>query len=222
VKTIQINLYEFSELETTGQQKALNDLHDINVNFDWYEMVFYDFQAIVRTLGMSVITSNIHFSGFYSQGDGSAFKANINLPELLEAVKIQNWKTHAPNLPLDLPVFDADPRILQLIKGDYISVEPEIIQPTSSYYVRAELNYEFPHTHRNYDRLTGELEKMEHWLQEVADRLNRYLYKALQDDYEYQTGEPAVTEAIDANGYFFTADGKIATRLTKLAGEPAH
>jgi hypothetical protein len=44
-----------------------------------------------------------------------------------------------------------------------------------------------------------------------------YPYKSLQNEYEYQTADEAVTEAIEANDYWFTSDGKRASRLESLA-----
>ena len=217
MKTLQIKLYEFAELDDKGKKKALSELCDINVDYDWYESIFYDFQAIVRTLGITLTTNNIHFSGFYSQGDGSAFKASVNLPELLAGVKNENWKTYAPLLELDLPVYEADKHLIKLIKNEGIDISPQIIQPTRSYYVRAEMNFQFPYNNHRFDRIEAELGKLEEWLQAVADKLNRYLYKSLQDDYEYQTSDKAIIEAIEANEYHFTADGKLATRIERMA-----
>ena len=217
MKTIQIKLYEFAELDDKGKKKALSELCAINVDYDWYESIFYDFQAIVRTLGITLTTNNIHFSGFYSQGDGSTFKASVNLPELLAGVKNENWKTYAPLLELDLPVYEADKHLIKLIKNEGIDISPQIIQPTRSYYVRAEMNFQFPYNNHRFDRIEAELGKLEEWLQAVADKLNRYLYKSLQDDYEYQTSDKAIIEAIEANEYHFTADGKLATRIERMA-----
>lgn len=216
MKTIHLNLYPLSELNETARQRALNEMGDINVSFDWYEYVYDDFQAIVKTLGINLTTNHIHFSGFYSQGDGSAFKADVNLPQLLDAVKHESWRDYAPKLDLLLPVYEADKRIVKLIRSEHIDITPQIFQPTSSYYVRAELNNRLPYNDHRYDHIEAELKNMENWLQQVADKLNRYLYKALQDDYEYHTSEKAVIEAIEANEYYFTADGKLATRLEKL------
>jgi len=219
MKTIKIRLYEFAELEEKAKDKALKELFDINVNFDWYDTVFYDFQAIVKTLGISLTANNIHFSGFYSQGDGSAFKASVNLPELLAGVKNENWKSYAPLLELDLPVYEADKHLIKLIKNEGIDISPQIIQPTRSYYVRVDMNFQFPYNNHRFDRIEAELEKLEEWLQAVADKLNRYLYKSLQDDYDYQTSDKAIIEAIEANEYHFTADGKLATRIERLSLE---
>jgi hypothetical protein len=42
MRTKTINLYQFSELTETAQQKAIEKLYDINVNYDWYESVYED------------------------------------------------------------------------------------------------------------------------------------------------------------------------------------
>ena len=217
MKTLQIKLYEFAELDEKGRQKGLNELSDINVDYGWWDFLYDDFIAIAKTIGITVNPKKIHFSGFYSQGDGSAFKASVNLPELLAGVKNENWKTYAPLLELDLPVYEADKHLIKLIKNEGIDISPQIIQPTRSYYVRAEMNFQFPYNNHRFDRIEAELGKLEEWLQAVADKLNRYLYKSLQDDYEYQTSDKAIIEAIEANEYIFTADGKLATRIERMA-----
>jgi len=42
MKTIEINLYEFTELTEEKQNNVLYELHDINVRDDWWENVYRD------------------------------------------------------------------------------------------------------------------------------------------------------------------------------------
>lgn len=42
MKTIEINLYSFSELTLEAKQKALNKYCDINVGFDWWDVTYDD------------------------------------------------------------------------------------------------------------------------------------------------------------------------------------
>jgi hypothetical protein len=217
MRTIQLKLYELGELSAKCRETAIKELGDINVDFDWYEMVFMDFTAICENIGVTIMKGKTHFSGFYSQGDGSAFTATVNIPKLLEAVKAESWKTNAPNLELGLPVCEADRRLIRLMESEAIDLSPKIIQPSRSYYVKAELNEQYPYNNHRFNRIETELEKIENWLQRVADKLNRFLYKALQDDNEYHTTEQAIAETIEANGFHFTADGKLATHLEHLA-----
>jgi hypothetical protein len=217
MKTIQLNLYEFAELEERAKEKAIEADRYINVDYRWWDFIYDDFISICETLGITVDKESIVFEGFYSQGDGSAFTAEINLAKMLDAVVNQNWKEYAPKLELDLPLPDIDRRVMRLIASGKLETDPKIIQPTRSYYVRAELNDTIPNSPFGYPQVENQLDMLVISLCKIAKNLNRYLYKSLQNEYEYQTAEQAVTEAIEANDYWFTKDGKKATRLESLS-----
>lgn len=221
MKTIHLKLYCLNELEADAREKALDHYRDLNTCFDWYNFLFDDFAAVCKTLGISVDTKSIHFSGFYSQGDGSAFEATAYLPALAEGIEKQAWRDYAPQLELDLPSCPTDRRVLKLMESEALDLSPRIRQPNRSYYVSAELNEQLPWNNHKRDRIEAELEKTENWLSEVAVQLNRYLYGNLQDEYEYQTADEQVAATIEANDYHFTADGKTANRLERMA-EPIH
>jgi len=42
MKTIEVNLYQYSELPEEAKEKALDKLWDINVNFPWWDCVYDD------------------------------------------------------------------------------------------------------------------------------------------------------------------------------------
>jgi hypothetical protein len=44
--TITINLYEFKELSEDIKQKVLGNLHDINVDFDWWGSIYDDAENV--------------------------------------------------------------------------------------------------------------------------------------------------------------------------------
>ena len=46
MKTKTINLYEFNELSTESQEKAINNLSDINVDYDWWDFIYEDAKNI--------------------------------------------------------------------------------------------------------------------------------------------------------------------------------
>lgn len=56
MKTKTINIYEFSELSETAKEKALQNLSDINVDFDWWESVYSDAEesAGLRLTGFDI------------------------------------------------------------------------------------------------------------------------------------------------------------------------
>jgi hypothetical protein len=217
MKTIQLKLYEFAELEQQAQQKAIEAHRYVNVSHDWWDFIYDDFIQIAETLGITIKKDSIHFQGFYSQGDGSAFDAEIDLPKLLEAVNAQSWKSYAPQLELNISLPEIDRRVSRLIKTGQLEINPKINQPPRSYYVKAELNERLPYSHHGYPLIEKQLDILENGIQAIADTLNRYLYRLLQDEYEQATEDQAVTEAIEANEYWFTGDGKIANRLESLS-----
>jgi hypothetical protein len=217
MKTIKLKLYQFAELNEDAKGKALKELFDINVFVDWYDFIYDDFVSIAETIGITVNRKRIYFQGFYSQGDGSAFEASVSLPDLLNGIARQNWKTYAPQLELNLSQPEMERRLLKLLMDNKVDCYGKITQPSRGYYVSASLDTDFPNNRHNYSKIESELEKLEGWFIEVAEALNHYLYKSLRDEYEYQTSEKAIIEAIEANEYSFTTDGKIATRIKRLA-----
>ena len=46
MKTIEINLYSFEELNYTAKERALSKFYDINVNHDWWEFIYHDAKEI--------------------------------------------------------------------------------------------------------------------------------------------------------------------------------
>jgi len=217
MKTIKLKLYQFAELDDQAKNKAIEKLYDINLFYDWYKFNFDDFITICETIGISVDKKKIYFRGFYSQGDGSSFQATVNLAELLNGIKGENWKTYAPNLDLDLAMPGIDRRLQRSIQENKFGCYGEITQPSRSYDVSASMETDIPNNGHDYSQIENELDKLEDWLIEVAQTLNHHLYISLRDEYDYKTSEQAIIETIEANGWSFTADGKLATRIVELA-----
>jgi hypothetical protein len=217
MKTIQLHLYDFAELDEKAKAVAIEADRYINVDFNWWEFIYDDFIAICKTIGITIEKENIFFSGFYSQGDGSGFTAAIDLPVLWDAIGKHNWKSYEPDLELDLHLPELDRRVVKLIRANTIDATPKITHPHRAYYVKAELNENLPNRYHGYPLIEKQLDVLENGLIKIAETLNRYLYESLQTDFEYQTQDQAITEAIEANEYWFTADGKKATRLDSLA-----
>ena len=62
MKTIEINLYKFSELSEQAKKNALNKLSDINIDYDWYQFTFEDCERI----GIKIVEFDIY--GRYIKG----------------------------------------------------------------------------------------------------------------------------------------------------------
>lgn len=217
MKTITLQLYRFDELDKGAKEKALTVYRYLNVDFDWWDFLYDDFIALCSYMGISVIKDKIKFSGFYSQGDGSGFSANVDIPQLITAIKNQSWKDYAPEQEFPFKLPDIDRRILPLLAKAVLPNEPQIISSYRYYGVVVDLGvYVINENGREHDNIFEELDKLEAWLRTVAELLNRHLYANLEKQYEFLISDTAVQDCILANGYLFTADGRSANYLNKL------
>jgi hypothetical protein len=51
MKTINLNLYQFDELDASAQQKAVNQLQSTNVDYNWWDFIYDD----AETIGLKII-----------------------------------------------------------------------------------------------------------------------------------------------------------------------
>ena len=73
--------FSFSELSPTAKKHAIDELRDTNVDYnDWHEPIIEDFENEMKEFGLSDV--DVQYSGFYSQGDGASFTAEVEDPEL--------------------------------------------------------------------------------------------------------------------------------------------
>lgn len=72
-ETIIKTYLKYNELSFEQQSKVIDSLRDINVNHDWYEFTYEDYESKLKKLGFYDI--KFEFSGFWSQGDGASFTA---------------------------------------------------------------------------------------------------------------------------------------------------
>jgi hypothetical protein len=63
MKTVSINTYKFSELSDEVKQKAIKNLCDINVNYDWWDSTYDDAKTIGLLLSGFDLDRNRHAKG---------------------------------------------------------------------------------------------------------------------------------------------------------------
>jgi hypothetical protein len=83
MKTKTINLYSFNELSDEAKQFALNKYRYSQVSWgsEWDMFVLEECESLLKENGFD--NPKIHYSGFYSQGDGASFDADIDLEKFL-------------------------------------------------------------------------------------------------------------------------------------------
>jgi len=216
MKTIKLDLYDFNELDADAKQKAIVENRDYNLIPQWWDFIYDDFITICAFLGIAVGKNSISFGGFYTQGNGSGFSSDVNIANLLNGMESQGWREYAPDVNFEFPAPGIDHRVMALIVSGDIQLEPKIIGGYRGNYVIADMGDYPSNGPRSHDFIYIEIDKLEKWLQVVANKLNELLYKALEKEYDSLTSDEAVAEALRANGLLFTADGRSASAIEKL------
>ncbi|MDB5142964.1 MAG: hypothetical protein JWQ66_1677 [Mucilaginibacter sp.] len=124
MKTIKLQLYEFEELSAEAKEKAVREHRDFNLIPRWWDFVYDDFVTLCSYLGITVDKDTMSFDGFYSQGDGSGFNADVDIVRLKNSIENGAWKAYAPNENFNFLPHGIDRRVMALIEKGGISYSP--------------------------------------------------------------------------------------------------
>lgn len=219
MKTKTINLYTYRELidlhkrgEVTAQalDKATSWLRECAADHMWYETVYDTWTAALAQIGFE--NPVIQFSGFWRQGDGASFTATINMGRLaaflsdeiapkdcIEIDDYRPWIVHKCGKP-------TDKRYEWLTDiGLYGSVTRTDRHYCHENTCRASVEYREPREHAALEAVIDEYEKS---AEELRYSLCKAIYRDLEAEYEYLTGEENLLELADANEYTFRIDGR--------------
>jgi hypothetical protein len=200
MRTIRIKIYKFEDLPEASQIKAIEHFQDINTDYSWWDFCYDDFKHLCATLGITVDLQKTHFTGFYSQGDGCGFTANIDIKECLLNVQAEKWKEYAPDIDLQ---FKPVTRHMIRLSG---MCSCQIVTANRGTDVGIIWNDDADDVHANIDK-TMVLLRL--FFEDLAKVLNQQLYRLLREDYECRVSKEAIIEGITSNDYDFLKDGSV-------------
>ena len=188
-----INIYSFKELDESAREKVVDKFRiDQDINF---EFAIDEFKSQLSN-DFGIKNPSILFSGFYSQGDGACFTCdNIDLTKFCAALKIKSkFKT------------------LLKYSDDYIQIR---IKHNHRYYHErsTDTSIDFSPTYladKTIIAVEKQLANFELIFEEWALAKCKEIYKALQDENDFQTSNETIIETIEANNYEFDEYGNIA------------
>jgi hypothetical protein len=196
MRTIETTVYKYDELPTDAAKERAREwwLRD-GLNYDWYDYVYEDAKAIGDILGFTIY--RISFSGFYSQGDGASFVGSYSY--------VPGWrkrlKAYAP----------LDERVRAIGETLQDVQKPRLYGLRAMIGAMGRYGHEWTMTATVEDADGREVSAAEDAaILECARDFSRWIYKQLEAEYEYLTGEESVSETLRANEYEFTADGRPA------------
>ena len=203
-------LYKFDELSPEAQQHALeqqsqfeSECFDSECIFDYAATIADLFGLDIRQTrktrmnGEHYYAPTIYYSGFCCQGDGACFEGTYSYKRgALKAVKDYAGQ---------------DERLHRIVKA------LQDIQRKNFYQLTARCKHSGHYYHcgcmsvdveRSDDKeMTADAEEtVKECLRDFAD----WIYKQLENEYDYRTGEESCREAIEANDYEFTEKGDMA------------
>ena len=194
MKTIitETKVYKFKELSETGKEKALDNLRDINVAWDYW----YDYEGK---------------TGFSQDEIDALHKAGLPKDHVIPTELIDH-----DNIDFDL----GRGSYIQLINPSFSDDEVARCFCGVSKRIWSLLEHHFYVSNRRDGDTKIEftycgrraLKKVNEAIEQAEERINDKIQEVLSDlrkNYDYQTSDEAIIETIEANDYDFTEDGKI-------------
>jgi hypothetical protein len=207
---VETTIYRLDELDESARERARDWYRQRALDHDWFEFAFDDFERICEILGIHLKTQAvrlmgggtrrkpcIYFRGFWSQGDGACFEALYRY----SAGAGSKIRTHAPQ------------------EGELHRIADvlQAVQRRNFYQLQADARHCDRYCHEysmaitvtrdspTYQDMTADAEEI---IIEALRDLARWLYRQLEREYDYQTSDAVIDEAIAANGYTFTEFGR--------------
>ncbi|VDC33871.1 antitoxin of toxin-antitoxin stability system [Pseudogemmobacter humi] len=209
---IEITVYRFDELPDAGKDKARAWYREGAFDHDWYDAVYEDFQRIAEILGIRLRTRTsrlmgggisespcIWFTGFWSQGDGAAWEGTYSFSKG-SASAIRSYA------PKDRELHRIADALLAIQRRNLYQLQADVRHRGNTYHaftMDIDVTRESP---------VGQdmTEDAESTVTDLLRDLARWLYRQLEQEYDYLSSDAAVDEAVLANGYTFTESGRRA------------
>ena len=209
-RIIETTVYGIDELSDVAKEAARcwyrrHGLHD-----EWYDSVLEDLGRICEILGVTLATGavplygggmrekpKVWFTGFGSQGDGACF---------------EGWWRHARGSGKAIRAYAPQDEVLHRIadvlrdaaKRNFYQLNAIILHRgryCHEYCMAIEVERDSP----TWQPPTNDAEDA---VIEALRDLARWLYRQLECEYEHQTSDETVDEALAVNELTFTADGR--------------
>ena len=204
MRIVEKTLYKYEELNDRAKQRARECYLEGGLDYSWWEFCYDDFARVAEILGIDLsqravplmngkcrYEPEIYFSGFNHQGSGSSFCGTYGYAKGAVA-KIKEYAPQDKELHrIAQGLQDVQRRHFYRLIADITSVR--------DHYIRVEVE-----DSENRYRDIGDAEDD---VRGLMNDFNDWMFKCLQDEYEYLTSDEAAEESIIANEYEFDEYG---------------
>lgn len=208
-EVIETTVYTFGELDGRARERARDWYRQLSIQDDWYDFVFEDFERVCTIIGVELLTKSVRlmgggtrskpciwFSGFSSQGDGACFEGTYRY----RRGAARSIRAYAPT---DKQLAEIADQLQSIQRKNLYALEARLTHRGRYYHEHSmEISVE-----RSSDRDQQPTADAEEAVAEALRDLARWLYRQLEQEYDYQMSNEVVDEGIIVNGYMFTEAG---------------
>ncbi len=209
-RIIETTVYAIDELSDDAREKARCWYRQHGLFEEWYDFIHEDFETICRLLGVTLATRTVRlhgggtgekpqiiWTGFWSPGDGASYEGSYRHAR-------GSRKAIRAYAPKDEELH----RIADVLQD---------IQRRNVWQLHASVRHRGRYCHEysmaiGVERDSPSRQPMtddaEETVIEALRDLARWLYRRLREEYEHETSDETVDEALTVNEIAFTAEGK--------------
>lgn len=205
MRIIETKVYKYEELSDSAKERAREWYLEGGLCYDWWDFCYEDFCRVAEILGIDLSQKavplmngkcryepEIYFTGFYCQGSGSSFVGTYRYAK----GAVGKIKEYAPK---DEELHSIAYGLQEVQRRHFYRLVADITS-VRDYYIRVEV-YDPDDRYRDIGGAEDEVRTL-------MNDFNDWMFKRLQDEYEYLTSDEEVAESIIVNEYEFDEDGR--------------
>lgn len=197
MRIVETKVYKYEELSDSAKERAREWYLEDGLCYDWWDFCYEDFARVAEILGIEISCSQgrgaeIYFTGFYCQGSGSSFNGTYRYAK----GAVAKIKQYAPQDEELHRIAEA----LQAVQSRHFYKLRASVESHRDASIRVEVWHD--------DDLYRDIGDSEDEVRDLMNDFNDWMFKRLQDEYEYLTSDEEVAESIIVNEYEFDEDGR--------------
>ena len=210
MKTLTVNVFQVDELAPAVLAKVIERLRVDSVADQWWESVYEDADSVATILGITIDRNRsgrfpaIEFSGFSSQGDGSCFTGRYQF----SADATKQIRSYAS---IDSTLHAIADKLAAIHTKHTTPIEVSIVRNASPYCHERSVDVNVSIDGDDDEQPVPR--ELDDGVVEQMRRFMRWIYRQLENEYEYQTSDDRVRESALDNELLFTANGMNVTHL---------
>lgn len=207
---IATTVYHLTELPEGAKDRARAWYRQGGFDHDWYAAAYEDFQRIAEILGIRLNTRTVRlvggrtredpciwFTGFSSQGDGASWTGTYAYRKSAAA----DLRAYAPQ---DHTLHGIAERLQAAQRQNFYQLSAKVAH-RGNYYHAYSMDITVTRGSPSSQEVVEDAEAI---LVDALRDLANWLYRQLEQEYDYLTSDESVDETLIANGYTFTEEGR--------------